>query len=170
MAAKYRTNGSAAYDIYAVRNQTARPLQQPEELPQAPAAPAKKVRLKLGVSPFAVLGTMTAVVMLFLVIFSYVSMFEARNAIGELEREKANLVQMQQKLRSEYESGIDLASIEERAVALGLSQPSADQIRYVHVGEGDVTQVFAAMEERNIFEQIYDAFSGVFVDVVEYFS
>ncbi len=170
MADRYRSNGSAAYDIFAVKNQAARPLELPEELPQAPAAPAKKVRLKLRISPFAVFGTMTAVLMLFLVIFSYVSMFEVRNDIGDLEREKANLVEQQEKLRSQYESSIDLSGIEERALALGLCQPSADQVRYVHIGQGDKTEVFSTPEDRNVFEQIYDAFRDVFSDVVEYFS
>ncbi len=170
MAKQYRTNGSAAYDIFAVKNQTARPLERPENLPQAPSAPAKKVRFKLSVSPFAVFGTMAVVVMLFLVIFSYVSMFEVRNDIGELEREKASLSQQQEKLRSQYESSIDLTQIEARALELGLCQPMAEQVRYVHIGEGDKTEVYSSDEDRNMIGQVYDAFKGVFTDVVEYFS
>ena len=170
MEDKFRANGSAAYDIFSVHNNTARPLELPEQLPEAPTAPAKKVRFKLSISPFAVVGTMVALVMMFLVIFSYVSMFEVRNEIGELKNQQADLTVQQAKLRSDYESSIDLSVIEERALALGLHQPSNDQIRYVQIGEGDTTQVFSAPEERNIFEQIYDAFCGVFNDVAEYFS
>ncbi len=170
MAQKFRNNGSAAYDIFAVNENTARPIEQPEHLPEAPASPAKKVRYKLSISPFAVLGTMVAVVMLLLVIFSYVSMFEVRNDIAALKSEKSELTAQQEKLRNQYESEINLSVIEERALALGLRQPTADQIRYVRIGEGDTTEVFSAPEDRNIFEQIYDAFRGVFSDVAEYFS
>ncbi len=170
MEDKFRSNGSAAYDIFVVHDNTARPLEKPENLPDAPASPAKKVRYKLSVSPFAVVGALTVIMMLFLVIFSYVSMFEVRNDIGALKNQRSELVVQQEKLRSDYESSIDLSVIEERALALGLHKPSSDQIRYVQIGEGDTTQVFSAPEDRNIFEQIYDAFHDVFSDVAEYFS
>lgn len=170
MEDKFRVNGSAAYDIFAVRDNAARPLERPEQLPEAPVAPAKKVKYKLSISPFAVVGALTVIVMLFLVIFSYVSMFEVRNEISELKSQRTELGVQHDKLRSEYESSIDLSVIEERALALGLHQPSNDQIRYVRIGEGDTTQVFSAPEERNIFEQIYDAFCDVFSSAAEYFS
>ena len=97
-------------------------------------------------------------------------MFEVKNEIGALKSERSDLSVQQEKLRSDYESSIDLSVIEVRALALGLHQPSNDQIHYVQIGEGDTTQVFSAPEERNIFEQIYDAFCEVFSDVAEYFS
>lgn len=167
---QFRSNGSAAYDIFAVQDNTARPLRKPEQLPQAPVAPAKKVKFKLAISPFAAVGTLVTVVMLFLVIFSYVSMFEVRNEIGALNNQKNELTIRQEKLRSDYESSIDLSAIEERAIALGLHQPANDQIRYVQISEGDTTQVFTAPEDRSFLEQVYDAFRGVFSDVAEYFS
>ena len=167
---KYRSSGSAAIDIFAVKNNTAQPLEKPEHLPEAPAAPAKKVKYKLAISPFAVIGTAVAVVLLLLVIFSYVSMFEVQNEIGSLKSAQNEFSVQQEKLRSDYESSIDLSVIEERALALGMHQATSDQIHYVQIGEGDTTQVYSAPEDRNIFEQIYDAFYGVFSDVGEYFS
>ena len=170
MEDKFRVNGSAAYDIHSVHDNTARPLHRPEQFPEAPIAPVKKVKYKLSISPFAVFGTALALMMIFLVIFSYVSMFEARNEISELKNQRTDLVIQQEKLRSDYESSIDLSAIEELALALGMNKPSNDQIRYIQIGDGDTTQVFSAPEERNIIEQIYDAFCGVFSDVAEYFS
>ena len=43
---EYRTNGSAAYDLHSVRDNTARPLRQPERLPDAPerAKPVRRVK------------------------------------------------------------------------------------------------------------------------------
>ena len=170
MEDKFRVDGSAARDIFSIHNNTARPLERPEHLPEAPAAPAKKVKYKLSISPFAVAGTLVALVMVLLVIFSYVSMFEVRNEIGELKRQRDAATSQQAKLRSEYENGIDLSVIEQQAFALGMHQPTSDQIRYIQIGEGDTTEVFTAPEERNVFEQIYDAFCDVFSDVAEYFS
>ena len=51
-----------------------------------------------------------------------------------------------------------------------MRQPLASQIVYVEVAAGDTVQIAAAPEERNLIEQIYDAFHGVISDVVEYFS
>ncbi len=167
---RYRNNGSAAVDLFSVRSNTARPLELPENLPQAPAEPAKIVKFRLKISPFAVVGTLLCVALLLLVVFSYVSLFEVRNEIGDLESTKSELLTEQEKLRSEYESSIDLSVIEERALALGMTQATGDRIRYVQIGGGDSTEVFSAPKERNILEQIYDAFYGVFRSVGEYFS
>ena len=125
---------------------------------------------KLAISPFAVVGTAVAVLMVLLVVFSYVRMFEVRNEIAALESTRSELKVQQEKLHSQYESSIDLTVIEERALALGMRQPTMDQVRYVQISEGDTTQVFSVPEERNIFRQIYDAFCGVFRDAAEYFS
>ena len=61
---KYRSNGSAAYDI---RTNTAQPAQRPDRLPEAPqrVKPARKVKTKLAIAPFTVIGTAVVVVMLF---------------------------------------------------------------------------------------------------------
>ncbi|MBE6926978.1 MAG: hypothetical protein E7467_00575 [Ruminococcaceae bacterium] len=163
-----RYNGSAAYDMFL--NNTAQPLKQPERLPDAPTVPQRKVRYKLSISPIAVLGALTAVMMLLLVLFSYVGMFETRNDISKLEEQKRMLSEQNEKLQADYESKIDLAVIEQRALALGMHRPTPDQIRYVSIGEGDTTQVFAMDEERDIFELVFDAFRGAFANVTAYFS
>ena len=75
-----------------------------------------------------------------------------------------------EKLQADYESKIDLAVIEQRALALGMHRPTPDQIRYVSIGEGDTTQVFAMDEERDIFELVFDAFREAFANVTAYFS
>ena len=170
MADLYRSNGSAAYDIY--KQNTARPLERPDHLPDAPAhaEPAKKVRLKLKISPFAVVGGILCAVLMVLVIFSYVNMFEVQNEIASLEATRRELAEENARLRADYEGAIDLEVIEERALALGMRQPASDQIRYVQVGEGDTTQVYSEPEDRNIFEDVFYAFRDAFQDVKEYFS
>ncbi len=169
---EYRTNGSAAYDLHSVRDNTARPLRQPERLPDAPerAKPVRRVKTRLAIAPFTVLGTAVAVVMLFLVIFSYVRLYEAQSAVSDLKETKTLLTEEQQRLRSQYENSLDLEAIEARALELGMRQPLPSQIVYVEVAAGDSVELGEVQEERNLFEQIYDAFYGVISDVVEYFS
>lgn len=169
---EYRTNGSAAYDLHSVRDNTARPLRQPERLPDAPerAKPVRRVKTRLAIAPFTVLGTAVAVVMLFLVIFSYVRLYEAQSAVSDLKETKTLLTEEQQRLRSQYENSLDLEAIEARALELGMRQPLPSQIVYVEVAAGDSVELGEVQEERNLLEQIYDAFYGVISDVVEYFS
>lgn len=169
---EYRTNGSAAYDLHSVRDNTARPLRQPERLPDAPerAKPVRRVKTRLAIAPFTMLGTAVAVVMLFLVIFSYVRLYEAQSAVSDLKETKTLLTEEQQRLRSQYENSLDLEAIEARALELGMRQPLPSQIVYVEVAAGDSVELGEVQEERNLFEQIYDAFYGVISDVVEYFS
>ncbi len=169
---EYRTNGSAAYDLHSVRDNTARPLKQPERLPDAPerAKPVRRVKTRLAIAPFTVLGTAVAVVMLFLVIFSYVRLYEAQSAVSDLKDTKSTLTEEQQRLRSQYENSLDLEAIEARALELGMRQPLPSQIVYVEVAAGDSVELGQVQEERNLLEQIYDAFYGVISDVVEYFS
>ena len=51
-----------------------------------------------------------------------------------------------------------------------MRQPLPSQIVYVEVAAGDSVELGQVQEERNLLEQIYDAFYGVISDVVEYFS
>lgn len=166
---KYRSNGSAAYDI---RTNTAQPAQRPDRLPEAPqrVKPARKVKTKLAIAPFTVLGTAVVVVMLFLVVFSYVRLYEVQSRVSDLKTQKTELTTQEQRLRSHYENSLDLPAIETRAKELGMRQPLASQIVYVEVAAGDTVEIAAAPQERNLIEQVYDAFYGVISDVVEYFS
>ena len=173
MANEFRTNGSAAYDRYS--NNTARPLERPDRLPEFPEQrpvkrPVRKVKTKLAVAPFAILGGAIAAVMLLMVVFSYVRLYETQSTVTRLEKTQAALLEQNMRLKQQYETGIDLAAVEARAAELGLRKPSASQIVYVEVPKADVAEVYAAPEERNFFERIYDALSGTFSDAVEYFS
>ena len=166
---KYRSNGSAAYDI---RTNTAQPAQRPDRLPEAPqrVKPARKVKTKLAIAPFTMLGTAVVVVMLFLVVFSYVRLYEVQSRVSDLKTQKTELTTQEQRLRSHYENSLDLPAIETRAKELGMRQPLASQIVYVEVAARDTVEIAAAPQERNLIEQVYDAFYGVISDVVEYFS
>lgn len=168
MAQREAYNGAAAYDIFAAN--TARPLERPNVLPEAPVRRVQVRRVKTAVSPLALLGTVAALALLVLVVFGYVRLYEAQSEVGELQSRSAELSEEQARLRAQYESAIDLKAIEARALALGLRQPTASQKVYVQVDGKDTTELFEAPEEKSLMQQVCDAFCGVFRDAVEYFS
>ena len=169
MAELYRTNGSAALNIYT-QESTARPLERPQRLPDAPARKQQKEKLRLTVSPFTILGGAVAILMLLLVVFSYVRMFEEKSEVSAMQETRTALTQEQERLTATYEQSLDLKEVEQRARQLGMREPLPSQIREIEIAAGDTTQVFDAPEERNIFEQVFDAFRSLFRDAMEYFS
>ena len=148
MAERYRANGSAAYNLYG--QTAARPLVQPKRLPDAPVIypPAKKVKAKYSVAPLTVLGIAAVIVMCFLLIYSYASLFEAKAEADELRQEQAELLSERKDLLLRYESGIDMEQVERRATELGMALPGAHQIVYVDVAE--------ANEAISSFSRFYD--------------
>ena len=169
MAELYRTNGSAALNIYT-QESTARPLERPQRLPDAPARKQQKEKLRLTVSPFTILGGAVAILMLLLVVFSYVRMFEEKSEVSAMQETRTALTQEQERLTATYEQSLDLKEVEQRARQLGMREPLPSQIREIEIAAGDTTQVFDAPEESNIFVQVFDAFQSLFRDAVEYFS
>lgn len=135
MAKNYRANGSAAYDIY--QDTAARPLLQPKRLPDAPVRfpPVKKTRAKLSVAPLTILGVVAVVVMCFVLIHSYASLYEAESQVADLQQENSALQAQQEDLLLRYEKSVDLEEIAQRAEALGMHLPTADQIVYVDLGD-----------------------------------
>ncbi len=170
----YRSNGSAAYDIYAGQNMrsNALPKQRPAQIPDAPARPrrAPKVRTKPAFSPFALLGGAMACVMLFLVIFSYVRLYETKSEVGELQSELSTLSEQKARLQSQYEGALDLEKVEKRAKELNMRKPGPSQIVYVQVQAEDTAEVYTAPKEQNIFQRAFTALRNVFTDAVEYFT
>ena len=162
-------NGSAALSIYT-QESTARPLERPQKLPDAPAQKKPKEKLRLVVSPFTILGGAVAVLMLLLVVFSFVRMFEEQSRVSTLQETRASLTKEHERLTATYEQSLDLKQVEQRARQLGMREVQPSQIREIEIAAGDTTQVFSAPEERNIFEQVFEAFRSLFRDAVEYFS
>ncbi len=174
MAQNFRSNGNAAYELGFTPGQqnTARPLERPQRLPESPVRkqPAKRVRAKVAVAPLALLGTVVVFALLFLVIFSYVSLYETQTDVAELENTLEVLNEQQAHLEAKYEAALDLEAVEQRARDLGMKEPNPDQIVYVRVETGDTTQLYAAPQEESFFTRVFDAFRSAFRDAMEYFS
>lgn len=156
-------------DLYT-RESTAQPLERPQRLPDAPARKEPKQRLRLHVSWFTIVGGAFALFLLVAVVFSFVRLYEEQSRVAALQQVSAALTQEQERLTATYEQSLDLKQVEKRARQLGMREIQPSQIREIEIAAGDTTQVFDAPEERNIVEQVFDAFRSLFLDAVEYFS
>ena len=162
----YNFNGSAAYDIRATAVPKPRPAQLPEEKPVHQAKPTPKARP--AIAPLAVVGIVAAAILLLMVVYSYVQLYEATDRAGELSKQLSTTQSETAKLRSTYESRIDLASIEARARELGMTQPSLRQTVYLNIAGADHAEVLQ-VDDRSYAEKAWDAVTGSFRGVVEYF-
>ena len=169
------TDGSFAYNInlFELPNESAAVQQQPQlppELPEEKPEPRKKkvVKAKLEVSPLALIGLLVVTALLAMVVYGYVQLYEATNRAGELQQELDAVKDETGKLRSAYESRINLAQIEQRAKELGMNQPSIKQTVYLNIAGTDHTEVFE-VDHRNFAEKAIDAVSSSFEGILEYF-
>lgn len=161
----YAANGSAAYDVYTQNG--ARRLR---ELPQEKKKPERLQRVKgrLAISPAAAIGGVLTAVMMVMVIFGYVRLYEAKSQLGAARSEVEMLQESNSKLRSVYESGIDLNAIEQRALELGMQKPTVNQVVYVDVAVPDHAQI-TVHEKTNWLQDAVHAIQDGFRSLVEYF-
>lgn len=161
---RYRNN--QAYDLRgtAVPKPHSAPL--PEEKPLR--RPRNAPKAKHVLAPFGIAGMVVVAVLLMLVIHSYVQLYEANSRVGHLEKEISSVQANTAKIRSAYESRIDLAKNEARARELGMSQPSPRQMVYLNIPGADHAEVIQ-VDRRNYPKKILDAIVSSFQGVLEYF-
>ena len=159
---QYTSNGSAAY--------TAVPKPRPAKLPEEKPIqqPKQTQRTKLVVAPVAVIGLLVTAFLLLMVVYSYVQLYETTTQVGKLESQLSSAQADTAKLRSTYESRIDLAWIEARAKELGMTLPSARQTVYLNIAGADHAEVLQ-VDERSYLEKAWDAVTGSFSGMLEYF-
>lgn len=172
---RYGTNGAAAYDVYSGNqsyerydgNAVRRPQRQglPEERPVPRRQ--ERVKVKTAVAPFTLFGMAAAVLMLILVVFGYVQLFEATTEVGELQTQLTELTAQQTLLESRYESRIDLKLVQERAEKLGMSAPREDQIIYVSLAGADRAEIFEE-EKTSIVTEIIQAVEESVSNLIAY--
>jgi cell division protein FtsL len=153
---EYRIDGSTAYALQPVK----RPCRLPEE-PKKAVLPEKKT----GVAPFAVLGTVVALALLFGVIFSHMRLFEAKNERMELEQKVQELILQQELLRAQYERGVDMEAVAQRAAELGMHLPRPEQIVEIFISEPEPAPT-EPEEKLGLFE----ALRAMIADMKAYFS
>ena len=162
----YQYNGSAAYNIRGNAVPKPQPAKLPEEKPLTHAKPAPKA--KPAIAPLAVIGLAVVAVLLLMVVYSYVQLYETNNLVGELTDQLSAAQADTAKLRSAYESRIDLAEIEAKARELGMTQPTARQTVWLNIAGADHAEVLR-VDDRSYAEKSWDALTGSFEGVLEYF-
>ena len=129
---EFYTYGSEAYDSIAI--------DLPSRLPEEPEKKKPLVsREKRGISPVSVVGGGVVLLLFLGLLISMVQLFEIRSERAELKRQLRQLQTQQDRLITQYESGIDMDAVTRRAEELGMHIPWAEQIRYIPV-EGTGTE------------------------------
>lgn len=162
-------SGSAvAYDLYR-QDSTARQPQQsrlPQDRPRAKAqAKARPQSVLLTAVELA-----AAAVVLLLVLFSQMKLYEVTSSVNVLQNQLAELQEEQILLRSAYDNAVDLAAIEEIAVnKLGMSRPAGGQTVYVNLSGTDRAEVLTK-NGSHLFAGVTQTVREAFSNLGEYLS
>ena len=140
------TDGSAARKI-----EVAGPSHKP-----AIPRPKKKKKIILHVDPVAIFGIMTAVVMLIIMMVSMGMLMDAQENTRAMESYVEKLQTENQRLRTEYEEGYDVAEVERTALALGMVP--REQVRHVNLSVKTPNTAPTA----DAWDQIYVFLAGLF--------
>ncbi|HHU04973.1 MAG TPA: hypothetical protein GXZ65_00640 [Clostridiales bacterium] len=172
------TFGSLAYDLG-----TAAPRAVPEAPPvilPRPGREARKEKIKIdelprrrvrsarvAVSPFTAVGFAVAAVLLFLVVMGYVQMAAISYESAELQQQLAELNEIENRLKIEYESTFDLDKIEQFAVnELGMVPAANSQVFYINSSAPDKAEILRGNTESG---GLFDNLTAFLSRVVEYF-
>lgn len=167
----YQTNGAAAYDIYAMPeyDSNAARKRAPLELPKEKAGrqAEQKVKAKLHITPFTIVGVAAVVLVLAMVMVGYVRLYEAKNLTSDLKAELSAAKQEHVRLSSQHDNLVDYDDVALYAASHGMQQPTHSQTVYVSVPQKDVA-VIESYDQRNILEQAWQTLRDGFSGVVEY--
>lgn len=98
-----------------------------------PKKAKKQKKIILHVDPIAILGTVTAMVMLVIMVVSMFMLRDAQNKATVMEQRVEKVLMENQELQKEYESGYDLEQVERTALALGMVPKAQVQHVKLHV-------------------------------------
>ena len=156
---EFYTHGSEAYAPV--------PAETTSHLPEEP----KKVRPLIevqprGISSLTVLSVAAVLLLLFGLLFSMMRLFEVRSEKAELSRQLRQLQTRREHLVAEFESNIDMDAVAQRAEAMGMHIPYADQVQYVDVVLPEPVQAVTKEVEMGLV----DAVVAMIRDMEAYFS
>lgn len=170
------TYGSVAYDLNYLDNPAVRTREPAAEPHRAPLTKERsrtqaraRAQARQSVSPLAVVGFVTAALLLILVMFSYIRLTEISDSVVKMQGQVTQLKSEEAALLAQYESAFDLSSIEQKATEAGMSKPQSGQVFYVDLSEPDRAVTYNQNEKgeaENAIETVMKAFSTL----VEYFK
>ena len=165
--------GSAAVD-FAYLN--AQPVRQPVELPEEQLEPqqqrSSRIRPRAAIAPVSVLGFAVATLMLILVVFGYVRLYEATTENANLASELSGLRNENAILAKQYEGQVDLGYIEQMAMTeLGMQKVLPEQIVYVNLSHtSDRGVVITAEKQKSFLGKAVESILGSLRELKEYLS
>ncbi len=155
------TQGNVAYDLsrfdnrLRVREAVEREAQSAARLRQVKQRARAQAIARPRVSLWAVLGFMTAMFLMFFIVYSQMQLAEIGSAGAKLKSEINTLQKEQTRLLAERDQKIDLKEIERIATQkLGMVKPSADQIIYINLS-GEDHAVVLRPRDKGFFETIF---------------
>lgn len=141
------TDGSAARKME---------LATPSKSVKANHRPKKQKKILVFVDPVAILGIITAVVMLVVMFTGMHMLKQARYETKQMEQYVASLQEENKLLQAEFEAGYDLETVEQTALALGMVP--VDQVEHIKIS----VEVPKEAEQPDTWDQIYTFLTGLF--------
>lgn len=172
----YRTNGSAAYApayegnvVRAPRRQEEtrslpkrNPRRQPVTRPQVQVRPAGRV------SPFAVVGFLSAGMLAVLLILSTLQLHMLSNTVVDLRDQVSELEIRNTSLTAQYEQVFDMEHLQ-AAVGSTMVRPTSDQITYIDMSQPDSVVLHSREPRTQGVAGLVHGAQEIFSDVIEYF-
>ncbi len=122
-----------------------------------PQIKKRKVQ-RLYIDPVATFGIVVAVCMLVMMLLGVMQLRQQQNRIADMEQQVATLSAENARLQAQYEEELDLESVEEIALALGMIPQQKAANSYIHI-EAPQTQ---QPEQLTLWNRIGTFLTGLF--------
>ena len=169
----YYAAGGAALDLYTSTRRLPKKPELPEEQRELPQRRKKiRVKAKVAVAPFTVAGFCAVIVMMVLVIFGYVQLYEASSHNADLKDELSALKEENAAYVNQYESQIDLSHVEDVAIQeLGMHKTLADQTVYLDLSSAEDKGVVLSTDGKpGVLRRAYETVRDSLSSLLEYLS
>ena len=151
---RYSVNGSLALDLdYELRErelrhagETPRRQEAVKEQPRVRKEVQEQVRPRQRVSVLTAVGFFAVVGLALMVLMSYIQLMELSAKTVQLKQQLVALEAENVSLTAEYEQMFDRATVKEAAEAAGMTKPSASQVYYIDLSNGDNAVVYQKEE------------------------
>jgi len=171
---RYNANavyGNLAYDYgkaVPYHEGMGRPVERQVIIPAPPrireeAAVRTRVQTNQAVSPFALIGSVCAAILLVFTLMAKIQLTTVTNETVTLENQLSDLKVAQNRLLINYEKAFNLTEIEEYATNnLGMQRPRDEQIYYLDSSVPDKAVVLTGENSKSGFvERLFDAISSI---------
>lgn len=167
---EYYSDGSAARKIetYGGLN-VVRETEYVHQPARKPKPETQVVRAHSRVPVSSLMGFAVVTVLLFLVVFSYVRLFEVSSESADLQAQLEAVNEKNNKMSAEYEKVLDLNQVKLVATSqCGMKQADKSQIVYISLGNSDKAEIVKS--ETGGLKKVISAFLDSIEYIKDYFS